>query len=175
MSYEFSVHSKSIQKRSCRLRGGSFSVVMAIVAVWNTALDPWLCVPVFRRVCRYRYDLLLVRFNWKNKNGPADKSQVRKWKRNIVISFRRSGDHGCVKHNFRPVALRPCFSTGLPLSFSTYSLAQLHIFWLFICLTAPCIFVIFESAEYLKKTHVFPLETMLHLIYSGWRNNFPFG
>jgi hypothetical protein len=86
----------------------------------STTLDPWLCVPVFQQVCD-----LSVRFCFKVqvKTGlafarPADENT-------IMLSSAAWRSWLCF-HNFRPMTLRRCFSTGLRFVgyFPVHSLAH---------------------------------------------------
>ena len=72
-------------------------------------LDPWLCVPVFQRVCLYRTnnDKVPTKRAWIYARLAEDLS--------LVSHLRQPGCRDRLR-SFRPLALRPRFSTGLLLS-----------------------------------------------------------
>jgi hypothetical protein len=70
-------------------------------------LDPWLCVPVFQRVCLYRTNY--VKFQQKEPGFVPGS------RRTFYFIF---GNLAVITafYSFRPLALRPRFSTGLLFS-----------------------------------------------------------
>ena len=109
---------------------------LAIIVIGMT-LDPWLCVPGFYRVCLYRMNgggtravLILGSFSLSSHRfGIFEKfwlighltkkiwlsTSKAKLSRQNDCDLRRPGNHGHW-NDFRPVALRPRLSAGLPLS-----------------------------------------------------------
>lgn len=74
-------------------------------------IDPLLCIPVFRWVCHYRVYLLRF-YSTKKWLGYHNQATTDRY----FCFLRRPGDHRLFDSALRPIALRPCLLTGLPLS-----------------------------------------------------------
>jgi hypothetical protein len=77
---------------------------LAIMVMPSTTVDPWFCVPTFRRVCLYRT-------NWSGKVQRTKKAWlipglpgIAIEQNDAIINFglRQPGDHGCVSTTLDP-------------------------------------------------------------------------